>query len=94
MKNLRFRFSVFMFLVMPTLGVTFDSGGLADRLIDDLIEAGFENVVVILENSRAIVTYENRIYRDEIGAIKEVMALLAPQVEGIERITLIYDLFS
>ena len=74
---------------MPTLGVALGENGLADRLTDDLIEAGFENVSVILEESRAIVTYENRIYRDEIRAIKEVMALLAPQVEGIERITLI-----
>jgi hypothetical protein len=81
--------AIFMLIALPILGFTLDENSLADNLKDDLIENGFENVSVILADRRAILTYENRMYRDEIRAAKEVMALLAPQVEGKESITLI-----
>jgi len=78
-----------MFIFLSTLGFTPDENGLADTLKDNLIEKGFENVSVILEDRRVIVTYENRMYREEIRAVKEVMKLLMPQIKEKESITLI-----
>jgi hypothetical protein len=84
MRNVGYYIS-FFFLILPTLGFSFDK----DQLENDLVEKGFENVAVVLEKRHLMVTYENRIYRDEIRAVKAVTSLLLPHVEDIETVTLI-----
>ena len=76
-------------IALTTLGSTSDESGLAGKLERSLIENGFENVSVILEDGRAIVTYENRIYRHEMRAIREAMATLLPAAEEGLDITLV-----
>jgi len=76
-------------MALPALGGPLGQNGLADSLKYHLVKNGFENVAVVLEDRHVIVTYENRIYRHEIRAAQEVMALLASLLKEGMKITLI-----
>ncbi len=76
-------------MLISNLSFALNESDLVETLTYNLAENGFENVAVISEDGRVIVGYENRIYRYEIRAIKEVMAILSPIVEGNANIILI-----
>ena len=61
------------FIILFALSSALDEDSLAEQLKYHLTEKGFENVCVVLEDGSITVTYENRIYRDEAEAIREVM---------------------
>jgi hypothetical protein len=61
------------FITLFSFSSALDEDSLAEQLEYSLTEKGFEDVCVVLEDGRAIVTYENRIYRDEVEAIRDVM---------------------
>jgi len=63
MKTPLLLINFFMFITLPTLGLTLDDNSLAKNIERELIKKGFENVSVIVEDKRVIVTYENRMYR-------------------------------
>jgi hypothetical protein len=66
-------FLVFIVAVIPGYaaeGNAAEGNALADNLHQRLIGKDFENVSVVLEGRRVIATYENRVYRYEIRAIK------------------------
>jgi hypothetical protein len=89
MKALITLVSYLALTAMPALGTPQSPNGLADSLKHQLVKNGFENVAVVVEDRLMIVTYENRIYRHEIRAAQEVMALLLPLVKEGMKITLI-----
>jgi len=60
-----------------------------DDLYRKLIDEGFENVLVSNSDSTLYVSYENRLYRFEIDAIKKVLELSADELIGFKRISLI-----
>ncbi len=66
------------FIILFALNSALDGDNLAEQLKYHLAEKGFENVCVVLEDGRVTVTYENRIYRDEAKAIREVMLSTTP----------------
>lgn len=72
-----------------TVPPVFGQNEVADRLQVALVKNGFENVAVLLEGRQLIVTYENRIYRDESRAAQEVLALLVPMLPAQITLTLI-----
>lgn len=51
-----------------------DENEITGRLTQQLVEDGFESVAVLQAGKELIVTYENRRYRDELGAAREVIA--------------------
>jgi hypothetical protein len=61
----------------------------AEDIRHELMEDGFENVSMVLEDGRLIVTYENRVYRYEMRALREVMAALLPLLKEGVSLTLI-----
>ncbi len=65
--------SSLVFITLFALSSALDGDSLAEQLKYHLIEKGYENVCVVIEDGRIIVTYENRIYRDEPEAIRDVM---------------------
>ncbi len=76
-----------IFLIFITaMGMGFAS---AENFRRDLMEDGFENVSIVHEDRRLIVTYENRVYRHEMRAIREVMAALSPLLKEGMSVTLI-----
>jgi hypothetical protein len=77
--------SCFMLAAWPAFG----QNDLTERLQSDLVNSGFENVAVLLEDRQLIVTYENRIYRDEIRAAQEVLTILLPALKEGVTVTLI-----
>lgn len=76
-------FLVLIAAVVP--GYAAEENALADDLQQRLTGKDFENISVTLEGRRVIVTYENRVYRYEIRAIREVMATILPLIaEGTD----------
>jgi hypothetical protein len=53
---------------------------ISQQIQSALSRHGFENVAVLPDGIELIVTYENRIYRYEVRAIREVLQLVAKQV--------------
>ncbi len=58
-------------------------------LMDNLIENGFENISVVLQDKRIIATYENRIYRSEIVAMEKIVNIVWPGLSEYEEVILI-----
>jgi hypothetical protein len=59
------------------------------RLQTDLVRYGFENVAVCRDSAELIVTYENRITRFEVRAIREALRIVARRIESPTRCILI-----
>jgi Exopolysaccharide biosynthesis protein YbjH len=74
---------------LPLAALSRDENTLADRLAQELVKAGFENVAVLQEEKELIVTYENRRYRDELAAAKEVVAAIFSLATAELNVTLI-----
>ena len=62
-------------LLMSSIAIQENSP--ADGLRCDLLEHGFDNVFVVLENGHLIVSYENRAYRSETKAIFEILTVVS-----------------
>ncbi len=60
-----------------------------DSLEIKLYQKGYDNVVLLEEDSSLLLTYENRIYRNEIRAIRDILALLLPVIRGRSTLVLI-----
>ncbi len=58
-------------------------------IIFKLSENGFENIKVKLEDSKILIAYENRVFRFEIDALKEVLKLVVPLIHDREELILI-----
>lgn len=78
-----------VFIVSIALGFAPHEISLTDSLKCDLLQSGFENVSVVLEDGNMVVAYENRVFRHEIRAIRQVMAILFPIVGQNIDVTLI-----
>lgn len=61
----------------------------ADSILHLLVKKGFENVAVVSDDKRLTVAYENRIYRDEVRAIKEVLNLVMPGAKNSQTVILV-----
>lgn len=79
--------SLFLVLLVPSLASAEDS--LVDDVKFQLIEDGFENVALALDDGRLMVTYENRIYRHEMRAVREIMTAVSPLVKERMSVVLI-----
>lgn len=73
-------------ILMAAMAVEFAS---VENLRRELVEDGFENVSMVLEDGRLMVTYENRVYRHEMRAIREVIAALSPLVKEGMSVTVV-----
>ena len=89
LKHLQFYSYLLIFTVLPALGSSSDQNHLGSCLQRSLTKHGFENVLAIVEDRRVIITYENRIYRDEIRAIQEAFTIAVRHVPQLEHITAI-----
>lgn len=58
-------------------------------VISKLASNGFENIRVKLEDSRILIAYENRVYRFEVEALKEVLNIVVPLINDREELVLI-----
>ncbi len=62
---------------------------LKQSLIKDLISNGFENIRIKVDDDKLILAYENRVFRFDIDAIKEVLKIVAPKLEDKQILILI-----
>lgn len=58
-------------------------------IISKLSENGFENIKVKVEDARILIAYENRVFRFEVDALKEVLKLVVPLIDDREELILI-----
>jgi len=58
-------------------------------VINKLVENGFENIKIKLDDSRIIIAYENRVYRFEVEALNEVLKIVVPLIDDREELILI-----
>ncbi|KAF0141294.1 MAG: hypothetical protein FD122_1722 [Stygiobacter sp.] len=54
-----------------------------------LVENGFENIRIKIENARILIAYENRVYRFEVEALNEVIKIVVPLIDDREELILI-----
>ncbi|MFX0134432.1 MAG: hypothetical protein ACFFDN_12405 [Candidatus Hodarchaeota archaeon] len=75
-RRLRSLVILFLLLSASILYASNNREEVKNILIGRLELLGFENVSVRIEQSNLVLTYENRVFRDEIKALKKVLFLL------------------
>lgn len=70
-----------LFLTLLVSGFASPEDSLVDDVKYQLIKDGFENVALALDDDRLMVTYENRVYRDEKRAVREIVTAVSPLVK-------------
>ncbi len=53
----------------------------SEDITNNLIEQGFENVATVVDGKQVLITYENRAYRFEVKAIKEISKIVMPLIK-------------
>lgn len=65
---------IYILLCLSFLQIsTFPQDGLKNTLISKLVESGIENIAVSIDDKDILVTYENRIFRNEIEALENLL---------------------
>ena len=78
-----------LFLVINTIGYGYDNSTIKENLLRKLINNGFENIRVKVDEQTVIIAYENRVYRFDVEAIKEVLKIVVPELNDQQKIILI-----
>ena len=60
-----------------------------DGLVNDLVKSGYENVGVAVKDGDLIVMYENRLYRFELDALKDIVKIIDNYAENFQNILLV-----
>lgn len=58
-------------------------------LISKLIENGFENLRINIDERRVLIAYENRVFRFEVDALNEILRIVVPLINDREELVLI-----
>jgi hypothetical protein len=74
-------------LILPTVVLSQNEN--VNQIANRLISAGFENVQVAEHKEQLFVAYENRVYRFEIRAIKEMLKMIADECNKYNQINLL-----
>ena len=77
------------FLLLNNVLYSSDNSAVKVNIISKLAAHGFENIHVMLDDRKAIIGYENRVYRFDVEAIKEVLFIVVPELNDIEKVILI-----
>jgi len=86
---LRYFLFFILFLVINTIGYGYDNSTIKENLLRKLINNGFENIRVKVDEQTVIIAYENRVYRFDVEAIKEVLKIVVPELNDQQKIILI-----
>lgn len=78
-----------MIVVLLASSFAFHGNSLTDNLRRDLLECGFDNVSVVLRDGHIVIAYEDRVCRDEIRAVRKILAIASAATEEYTEITLI-----
>jgi hypothetical protein len=67
----------------------FDDSTAKANIISKLVNSGFENIFVKIDRQRVIIAYENRVYRFDVEAIKEILKIAVTELNDQQKIILI-----
>ena len=76
-----------LFVQIPVSGS--DTSSKKTRIITGLTEAGFENIRVGIDGTRIMIAYENRVFRFEYDALKEVIKIVSEFIEDGDKLLLL-----
>lgn len=81
----------FYFFLLFTSAINFGNNvsDVKENLISKLSKNGFENIRVKVNEQDVIIAYENRVYRFDVEAIKEVLKIVVPELKDEQKIILI-----
>jgi hypothetical protein len=87
-----YRLILIIFLILSvsyTLVLADDNTSLKDRIAKDLICGGFENIRIKINEKQTVVAYENRVFRFDIDALKEVLRIIIPKLNDTKVLILV-----
>ncbi len=67
----------------------YNDAAVKDSLIRKLVNSGFENIRVKIDEQRVIIAYENRVYRFDVDALKEILKIVVTELNDRQKIILI-----
>jgi hypothetical protein len=67
----------------------YNDAAVKDSLIRKLVNSGFENIRVKIDEQRVIIAYENRVYRFDVDALKEILKIVVTELYDQQKIILI-----
>ncbi len=87
--RLRYSLALALFLVISSVDYGYDNSSIKENLIRKLSGHGFENIRVKVDEQLVIIAYENRVYRFDVEAVKEVLNIVVPELSDVQKIILI-----
>lgn len=87
--RLRLNFIFFLLIIISNSSLAYYKSENNRKIIDALIQNGYENVRIKSDSNKIIIAYENRVYRFEVFAIKKVIEIIVPLIDDGEDIILI-----
>ncbi|MFC2134310.1 YjbH domain-containing protein [Bacteroidota bacterium] len=86
--NLFLQLPLILILIYP-VGSVYSAGEDNSGIVTKLKNFGFENIVILIENDACTISYENRIFRDEIEAIEKILELTADDFSEYNKLILV-----
>ena len=68
---------------------TEDYSSKKDLITKELIKKGFENIIVSMNENLIQVEYENRVFRFDTKAVFEIIKIVSPQADTLQKIVLV-----
>ncbi len=90
--NISYSRQIFFFcfiLFVSNLNFGYNDAAIKDSLIRKLVNNGFENIRVKIDEQRVIIAYENRVYRFDVEALKEILKIVVTELNDQQKIILI-----
>ena len=79
---------IFFTLIFPVNSV-YPANGEHSEIVSKLKNFGFENIVLLSENNVFTISYENRMFRDEVDAIEKVLELISADLSKYTKLILV-----
>jgi hypothetical protein len=76
-------------LFTGNLNFGYNDAAVKDSLIRKLVNNGFENIRVKIDEQRVVIAYENRVYRFDVEALKEILKIVVTELNDQQKIILI-----
>lgn len=78
MKQLLYRALIILLLIITS---SFGNKNPKEKITADLVDKGFENIIVKIDSVKLFLAYENRVYRFNVESLKQVMNVISNYTE-------------
>lgn len=60
-----------------------------EAIIREMVKNGFENVIVKVSEARVLIAYENRVFRFDVEALREIVKIAAPVIANNQLLVMV-----